>query len=86
VISWLRRGNAGDGRKLCRNAGHQRHGRLQRPPGGPDHHGLLRWRRPANEHVLMWVDEFLYYYTTYGVRQVLNINPARCWPGTCCTS
>jgi hypothetical protein len=28
-----------------------------------------------NEHVLMWVDEFLYYYTTYGVRQVLNINP-----------
>jgi len=28
-----------------------------------------------NEHVLMWVDEFLYYYTTYGVSQVLNINP-----------
>jgi hypothetical protein len=28
-----------------------------------------------NEHVLMWVDEFLYYYTTYGIRQVLNINP-----------
>jgi hypothetical protein len=28
-----------------------------------------------NEHVLQWVDEFLYYYTTYGVRQVLNINP-----------
>ena len=28
-----------------------------------------------NEHVLMWIDEFLYYYTTYGVRQVLNINP-----------
>jgi hypothetical protein len=28
-----------------------------------------------NEHVLMWVDEFLYYYTTFGVRQVLNINP-----------
>jgi hypothetical protein len=28
-----------------------------------------------NEHVLMWLDEFLYYYTTYGVRQVLNINP-----------
>jgi hypothetical protein len=28
-----------------------------------------------NEHVLLWVDEFLYYYTTYGVRQVLNINP-----------
>jgi hypothetical protein len=28
-----------------------------------------------NDHVLMWVDEFLYYYTTYGTRQVLNINP-----------
>ena len=28
-----------------------------------------------NDHVLMWLDEFLYYYTTYGVRQVLNINP-----------
>jgi hypothetical protein len=28
-----------------------------------------------NEHVLLWMDEFLYYYTTYGVRQVLNINP-----------
>ncbi|MCX7669638.1 MAG: hypothetical protein N2439_06175, partial [Anaerolineae bacterium] len=28
-----------------------------------------------NDHVLKWVDEFLYYYTRYGVRQVLNINP-----------
>ena len=28
-----------------------------------------------NDHVLKWVDEFLYYYTTYGTRQVLNINP-----------
>ena len=28
-----------------------------------------------NDHALQWVDEFLYYYTTYGVRQVLNINP-----------
>ncbi len=27
-----------------------------------------------NNHVLMWLDEFLYYYTNYGVRQVLNIN------------
>jgi hypothetical protein len=24
---------------------------------------------------LKWLDEFLYYYTNYGVRQVLNINP-----------
>jgi hypothetical protein len=28
-----------------------------------------------NDHVLMWIDELLYYYTTYGVRQVLNLNP-----------
>jgi hypothetical protein len=28
-----------------------------------------------NEHALKWIDEFLHYYTEYGVRQVLNINP-----------
>jgi hypothetical protein len=28
-----------------------------------------------NDHPLLWVDEFLHFYTTYGVRQVLNINP-----------
>ncbi len=28
-----------------------------------------------NDHVLKWVDEYLYYYTRYGIRQVLNINP-----------
>ncbi len=28
-----------------------------------------------NKHALKWLDEFLYYYTTYGIRQVLNINP-----------
>jgi hypothetical protein len=27
-----------------------------------------------NEHALMWVDEFLYYYTNYGVNSVLNFN------------
>ena len=27
-----------------------------------------------NEHALQWLDEYLYYYTTYGVREVLNIN------------
>lgn len=27
-----------------------------------------------NEHALMWLDEFLYYYTTYGVQHVLNVN------------
>ena len=28
-----------------------------------------------NDHPLLWVDEFLHYYTTYGIRQVLNLNP-----------
>ncbi|MEQ8189006.1 MAG: hypothetical protein ABRQ39_13625 [Candidatus Eremiobacterota bacterium] len=28
-----------------------------------------------NEHALQWIDEFLYYYTNYGIKQVLNINP-----------
>lgn len=28
-----------------------------------------------NHYPLKWLDEFLYYYTTYGVTQVLNINP-----------
>jgi len=27
-----------------------------------------------NEHALMWLDEFLYYYTNYGVQNVLNFN------------
>lgn len=28
-----------------------------------------------NDYALKWIDEFLYYYTNYGVQQVLNINP-----------
>jgi hypothetical protein len=28
-----------------------------------------------NGHPIAWADEFLHYYTTYGIRQVLNINP-----------
>jgi hypothetical protein len=28
-----------------------------------------------NEHALQWIDELLYYFTTYGAQQVLNINP-----------
>jgi hypothetical protein len=27
-----------------------------------------------NDHALQWVDEYLYYYTRYGIRQVLNLN------------
>ena len=28
-----------------------------------------------NEYALKWLDEFLYYYTVYGIKQVLNLNP-----------
>ncbi len=28
-----------------------------------------------NHYPLKWLDEFLYYYTEYGVQQVLNVNP-----------
>jgi hypothetical protein len=28
-----------------------------------------------NEHALQWIDEYLDYYTRYGIQQVLNINP-----------
>jgi hypothetical protein len=34
-----------------------------------------------NHYPLKWVDEFLYYYTTYGIRQVLNINPGTVFIG-----
>lgn len=34
-----------------------------------------------NDYALKWVDEFLYYYTTYGTRQVLNINPGTVFLG-----
>ncbi len=28
-----------------------------------------------NEYALKWLDEYLYYFTNYGVQQVLNVNP-----------
>ena len=34
-----------------------------------------------NEYSLKWIDEFLYYYTNYGVKQVLNINPGTIFLG-----
>jgi len=34
-----------------------------------------------NQYPLKWVDEFLYYYTNYGIRQVLNINPGTVFLG-----
>jgi len=44
--------------------------------GGPDTiTGYFGGVGQPNEYPLKWVDEFLYYYTTYGTQQVLNINP-----------
>jgi hypothetical protein len=44
--------------------------------GGPDTiTGYFGGVGQPNTHALDWLDEFLYYYTNYGVRQVLNINP-----------
>ncbi len=34
-----------------------------------------------NEYALKWLDEYLYYYTNYGVRQVLNLNPGTVFLG-----
>lgn len=44
--------------------------------GGPDTiTGYFGGVGEPNQHALEWLDEFLYYYTEYGVRQVLNVNP-----------
>lgn len=44
--------------------------------GGPDTiTGYFGGIGQPNEYALKWLDEFLYYYTEYGVRQVLNVNP-----------
>ncbi len=34
-----------------------------------------------NDHPLKWVEEYLHFYTTYGVKQVLNINPGTVFLG-----
>jgi hypothetical protein len=44
--------------------------------GGPDTiTGYFGGIGQPNDHPLKWIDELLYYYTTYGIQQVLNINP-----------
>ncbi len=44
--------------------------------GGPDTiTGYFGGVGQPNDHPIQWVDEFLYYYTNYGVQQVLNVNP-----------
>jgi hypothetical protein len=43
--------------------------------GGPDTiTGYFGGIGQPNEHALMWLDEFLYYYTNFGVQHVLNFN------------
>jgi len=43
--------------------------------GGPDTLiGYYGGVGQPNHYALKWLDEFLYYYTNYGVRQVLNVN------------
>lgn len=44
--------------------------------GGPDTiTGYFGGVGNPNEYSLLWVDEFLHYYTEYGLAQVLNTNP-----------
>jgi len=44
--------------------------------GGPDTiAGYFGGVGQPNTHALKWLDEFLYYYTNFGIRQVLNVNP-----------
>lgn len=44
--------------------------------GGPDTiTGYFGGVGQPNDYALKWIDEYLYYYTNYGNRQVLNVNP-----------
>jgi hypothetical protein len=44
--------------------------------GGPDTiTGYFGGVGQPNEYALKWIEEFLYYYTNYGIKQVLNVNP-----------
>ena len=50
--------------------------------GGPDTiAGYFGGIGQPNGHALKWIDEYLYYFTTYGIRQVLNINPGTVFLG-----
>lgn len=50
--------------------------------GGPDTiTGYFGGIGQPNDHPLIWADELLYYYTNYGVDQVLNINPGTVFVG-----
>ncbi|MFX1574700.1 MAG: hypothetical protein ACFFB0_18345 [Promethearchaeota archaeon] len=44
--------------------------------GGPDTiTGYFGGVGQPNDYALKWLDEYLYYYTNYGIKQVLNVNP-----------
>jgi len=44
--------------------------------GGPDTiTGYFGGVGQPNDYALKWIDEYLYYYTNYGIKQVLNVNP-----------
>ena len=44
--------------------------------GGPDTiTGYFGGVGQPNDFAIKWTDEFLYYYTNYGIKQVLNVNP-----------
>ena len=50
--------------------------------GGPDTiTGYFGGIGQPNGHPLMWADEALYYYTKYGVDEILNINPGTVFLG-----
>jgi len=44
--------------------------------GGPDTiTGYFGGVGQPNDFALKWIDEYLYYYANYGIKQVLNVNP-----------
>jgi hypothetical protein len=44
--------------------------------GGPDTiTGYFGGVGQPNDFALQWIEEYLYYYTNYGIKQVLNVNP-----------
>ncbi len=49
--------------------------------GGETITGYFTGIGQPNDYALMWVDEFLYYYTQYGIKEVLNINPGTVFLG-----
>jgi len=50
--------------------------------GGPDTiTGYFGGVGEPNDYPLKWAEEYLHYYTSYGIRQVLNINPGTIFAG-----